>query len=506
MKFFTGKQIKDWDAYTVQHESIRSIDLMERAANGITEIITQRWDKNWAVVVFAGPGNNGGDALAVARMLTVQGYKVETYLFNTKGSLSEDCTTNRNRLVETIGEHKFVEVKSEFDPPKITEQTLVIDGLFGSGLSRPLMGGYASLVKYINNAHAQVLSIDLPSGMMTEDNSFNLQQSIIRATLTVTIQQMKICMLMPENAQNFGEIMVLDIGLSEEYARRTNSRFMFTESKMIRSILRPRSPFAHKGSMGHALLIAGSKGMAGAASMAAQACLRSGLGKLTMHVPLCNVDIHQISVPEAVIQFDKDNFIFSEAVDIDDFDSVGIGPGLGQDENTAIAMMSQIRRTQCPMVLDADALNMLANHQPWMEQLPEGLILTPHPAEFDRLNASHSDNSFQRLTKAREMAVKLNAFIILKSHFSALCSPDGDVYFCSTGNAGMATAGSGDVLTGIITGLLARGYNQLEACLIGMHAHGLAGDIAANEIGEEGLIATDIIKYLPRAMKRLYQG
>lgn len=505
MKVFTGKQISEWDAYTVKHDTVRSIDLMERAALGITETICERWDVEHPIVVFAGPGNNGGDALAVARMLSERNYKVEAFLFNIKGQLSEDCTKNRDRLIECIGNHRFTEVRSEFDPPKITEETIVVDGLFGSGLSRPLMGGYASLVKYINASRGIVVSIDLPSGMMTEDNSYNIQQSIVKATLTLAIQQIKISMLMADNASFFGEIQVLDIGLSAEYQKRTIARYYLTDTKMIRSILRPRPEFAHKGTMGHALLIAGSHGMAGAATLATKACLRSGVGKATLHVPQCNLLIHQISVPEAIIQCDKDDFCFSESVEIDDIDAVCIGPGLGQDESTAIALISQIRATQSPMVIDADALNIISNHQPWLEQLPQGLIMTPHPAEFDRLCSAGVDNSFQRLTKVREMAQRLGAYIILKGHYSALCTPDEDVFFCSTGNAGMATAGSGDVLSGIITGLLARGYSQLEACIIGMHVHGLAGDLAAKELGEESLIASDIINYLPKAFKYLYK-
>ena len=263
-----------------------------------------------------------------------------------------------------------------------------------------------------------------------------------------------------------------------------------------------RDCFAHKGNMGNALLIAGSYGMGGAAVLATKACLRSGAGKVTVHSPKRNNMILQISVPEAIVHLDPEETIFSETIDTEEYQALGIGPGLGQSETTAIALIAQLRRTQCPAVVDADALNMLANHRAWLMQLPKGLILTPHPKEFDRLEG-HSADSYERLTKARELAERLQGYVILKGHHSALCCPDGHVTFNSTGNAGMATAGSGDVLTGIITALLARGYQQREACIIGMYLHGLAGDIAARKLGMESLMASDIIQYLPQAFLKI---
>ena len=254
--------------------------------------------------------------------------------------------------------------------------------------------------------------------------------------------------------------------------------------------------------MGNALIIAGSYGMGGASVLATKACLRAGAGKVTTHSPKCNYLTMQISVPEAIIQFDREETTFSEAVDTEDFNAVGIGPGLGTSEQTAIAIISQLRRTQCPLVADADAINILASHRAWLQQLPKGIILTPHPKEFDRLEGNCTD-SYERLMKARDLAQHLQAYILLKGHHTSLCLPDGHIIFNSTGNAGMATAGSGDVLTGIITGLLARGYKQEDACIIGMYLHGLAGDIAARELGQESVIASDIIQYLPYAFKRL---
>ena len=503
MKIFNTTQIHELDKYTIEHEPIRSIDLMERAAKAVTQVITKEWDQTTPVVVFAGPGNNGGDALAVARLLAEQGYQVSVYLFNIHDKLSEDCAANKKRLAESKRLKEFIEVSRDFDPPRLESGMLVVDGLFGSGLNKPLAGGFASLVKYINQSPAKVVSIDVPSGLMTEDNTYNIRANIIKANLTLTFQQKKLAMMLADCQQYMGDLRVLDIRLSQEFISKTDARYVIQEENQLRAILRPRNDFAHKGQMGHALIIAGSYGMTGAAILATKACLRSGVGKVTVRTPKRNYAIMQMAVPEAVLQMDHEETCFSEALDAHDYDALGIGPGIGTHENTAIALIAQIRRAQCPIVLDADALNILANHRAWMQQLPKDIIMTPHPAEFDRINGGASSDCYDRLSKARDLATQLGAYIILKGHYSALCMPDGHVIFNPSGNSGMATAGCGDVLAGVITGLLARGYKRAEACQLGMYLHGLAGDLAIRDIGKESLIASDIIRYLPKAFIRL---
>lgn len=475
---------------------------MERAAIQLTDSIVAEWDKDMKVVVFAGPGNNGGDALAVARMLAIRGYNVSTWLFNTSGRLSDDCKKNRDRLKDVKQVASFVMVTEEFDPPALDAQTLVVDGLFGSGLNKPLTGGFASLVKYVNTSPAKVVSIDIPSGLMTESNEYNVKSNIMKADVTLTLQQPKLSFLFPENQQFIGHVEVLDIGISQEGIDKTDAQFYILEKSDITPCLKRRDPFAHKGSMGHALLVAGSRGMAGAAMLAAKACLRTGVGKVTVHTPACNTLPLQIGVPEVVLDVDSDTNVVSEAVDTDCFKAMGIGPGLGTNENTAIAVIGQMRRAQCPIVVDADALNILAAHKAWLQQIPVGAILTPHIGEFDRLEGVSTD-SYERLSKAMLLAERQHAYIVLKGHYTAIITPGGRVLFSPTGNPGMATAGSGDVLTGIITALLARGYTQGEACAIGTYLHGLAGDIAARSLGEESLIASDIINSLPMAFKEL---
>ena len=502
MKIFTTAQIRELDKYTIEHEPIASLDLMERAARVLTQVVVQERTVATPIVIFAGPGNNGGDALAMARMLSEQNYQVNVYLFNISGHLSADCAANKQRLLDTKLAKNFVEVSTEFDPPVLDSNTLVIDGLFGSGLNKPLAGGFASLVKYINASPSKVVSIDVPSGLMTEDNAYNVRANIIRANMTLTLQNPKLSFLFPENQQFVGQLRVLDIKLSKEGIEKIEASFTMIEESDVRERLLTRSPFAHKGQMGTALMIAGCYGMAGAAVLATKACLRAGVGKVVVNSPRRNIPILQTAIPEAVVRSGSEETIFAETIDTDDYQAMGIGPGLGQSEQTAIALIAQLRRTQCPIVADADAINILGNHRAWLQQLPKEIILTPHPKELDRLEG-HSADTYERITKACNLAERLKGYVILKGHYTAICCPDGHVMFNTTGNAGMATAGSGDVLTGILTGLLARGYKPQDACIVGVYLHGLAGDLAAKEIGEESLIAGDIIQYIGKAFKRL---
>ena len=503
MKIFTSTQIHELDSYTIEHEPIQSIDLMERAAKVMAHVITERWNSQTPVAVFAGPGNNGGDALAVARLLGKADYTVDVYLFNIHNKLSDNCEINKKRLLEANCLHQFTEVTVNFDLPELTARTLVVDGLFGSGLNKPLAGGFASLVKYINQSPSKVVSLDIPSGLMTEDNTNNIWTNIVQADLTLTLQQRKLAMMLADCQPFLGEVRVLDIRLSQDYIDSTDTQFATTEENDMRRMLRPRGDFAHKGMMGYALIVAGQYGMAGAAVLATKACLRSGVGKVAVATPQLNNVIMQTCVPEAVMLLDAEDAYFSEAIDTDEFDAMAIGPGLGIREQTSIALISQLRRASCPIVADADAINIIANHRAWTQQLPQGIILTPHPKEFDRLAGATPNSDFDRLARAIDMAERLQGYIILKGHYSALCCPDRHVVFNTTGNSGMATAGAGDVLTGIITGLLARGYNRKEACLLGMYLHGLAGDITAKTVGKESLIASDIVRCLPMAFQRL---
>ena len=499
MKIFPSNSIKKLDAYTIEHEPIESIQLMERAAQALTEAITKRWDSSTPVTIFAGPGNNGGDALAVARIMAEKGYQVEVFLFNTKGELSPDCKANKE-LVEIMDEITFHEVSTQFAPPTLTSDHLVIDGLFGSGLNKPLSGGFAAVVKYINASSATVVSIDIPSGLMGEENTFNIRTNIIRADITLSLQLPKLAFLFAENAEFIGEWELLDIQLSQDGIDELETNYEMLEVEEIRSLMKPRAKFAHKGNFGHALLVAGSHGMAGASILAARACLRSGVGLLTVHAPICNNEILQTAVPEAMVEQDADDFYFTEPTDTDDYQAVGIGPGLGRNKETENALLELLNNCQTPLVLDADALNLLANHRHTLTNLPKGSILTPHPKELERLVGKCQD-SYERLTKAIELARVAKVHIVLKGAYSTIITSTGKCFFNPTGNPGMATAGSGDALTGIILSLLAQGYSAEEAAKIGTFVHGLAGDCACKKYGPISLIASDIVNNLSMAWR-----
>lgn len=503
MKILSAQQLHELDLFATQQEGVTSAQLMERAAAAVEAEIARRWNGETPVVVFAGPGNNGGDALAVARMLHEEGYDVTTYLINPAGKLSPDCRQNRDLLQECDGA-RLIEVTSQFEPPHLTPRTLVVDGLFGTGLKRSLSGGFASLVKFINASPAQVVSIDMPSGLMCEDNTLNVRSHIICAALTLTFHRPKLAMFMADCQTYIGELKVLDIGLSEEKTAAMDTPYVLSEEAELCGMLRPRSPFGHKGTFGHAMLMAGSYGMAGAAVLAARACLRSGVGKITIHTPTANNDILQMAVPEAVLSHDKHAERVTTPVDTTPFDSLAIGPGIGTHAETALAFIEQVRHTHIPLLIDADGLNILGGHKGWIQQVPQDCILTPHPAEFRRIGNQGAD-SFGMLSEAVRMAAEHKFYILLKGHYTAVCTPEGRVYFNPTGNSGMATAGSGDVLTGIILALLAGKYPALDACRMGVYLHGLAGDLAANELGEESVVASDIIAYLPKAFKQMWK-
>lgn len=511
MKILSASQLKVVDAYTIEHEPISSTNLMERASRAIADKIRSHWSIDTPVKIFAGPGNNGGDALAIARMLGETNYKVYVYLFNTSDSLSADCQINKQRLIDfqdvkqnTMGVRnvELVEVTSQFTPPKLEEGDLVVDGLFGTGLSRPLNGGFASVVKYINSSPATVVSIDIPSGLMCEDNTYNVMNHIVKANYTFTLQYPKLSFFFAENEQYVGEWEVLDIGVKDPMTEETHTSYYFTEQADLLPLLKSRSKFAHKGSVGHALLIAGKRGMAGAAILAARACMRSGAGKLTVRVPEHNVRIMQEAVPEAILNIDVDQNCFSQSFDTSEFDAMAIGPGIGTSSYTVQAFIEQVSMTKCPMVIDADALNILGSHRGWITQLPRRCILTPHKKELFGL-ISTTRNSYEELERTRELAARQQVYIVIKGAYSAIVTPEGNVYFNSSGNPGMATAGAGDVLTGVIVSLLAQGYVPEVAARLGVYLHGLAGDLAAEDLSYEGVISSDLVEYLPKAFKTL---
>ena len=377
----------------------------------------------------------------------------------------------------------------------------MIDGLFGSGLNRPLTGGFAAMVHYINQSEATVVAIDIPSGLFGEDNRTNDSDSIIRANLTLTFGFPKLAFLLPENDSFVGEWKVLDIGLHPDIVDNTPTPFTLVTEEDIAAVFQPRNRFSHKGTFGHALLIAGSRGKMGAALLASRACLRSGAGLLTVHIPQRGETILQSAFPEAMLSFDPHQDYFTTVPDIATYSAIGVGPGLGQYLESAAALERLLQTVGKPVVLDADALNLIASNKDLLNRIPERSILTPHPKEFDRI-AGESNSAYERLKKAQSFAVEHKLCIVLKGAYTAICTSSGNIYFNSCGNPGMATAGSGDVLTGIILGLLAQGMEPETAAATGVFLHGTAGDLAAVYRSEESMIASDIIDMLGKAFKQ----
>jgi NAD(P)H-hydrate epimerase len=502
MKIFTIDQIKELDRYTILHEPIESIDLMKRASQCFVDFFQSEITTDRPIYIFAGYGNNGGDALVVAKLLIHLGYHVTTYLFNTENKLSPNCETNKNALL-LLPHANFIEITNNFSPPLLQKNDVVIDGLFGSGLNRPLTGGFAAVVKFINQSKATVYSIEIPSGMFGDDNSANNPETIIRADITPTFQTPKLSFFLSDNSDYTGEWKILDIGIHPEALRETPSHYYYTEKKDISGILKSRSKFAHKGQFGHVLLIAGSKGKMGAAVLSAKSCMKSGTGLLTCHIPECGYSILQSAFPEAMINTDpEENYISELPAHVDRFDAVGIGPGIGQHSRTTTTLETLFTSYKKPVVIDADALNLISKNEHLRKLIPPKSILTPHPKEFDRI-AGESVSSYERLLKARDLAETLDCYIALKGAYSTIITPEKECWFNPTGNPGMATAGSGDVLTGILTGLLGQGYTPFESCLLGVYLHGLAGDLCLETESQESLIAEDIIGHIGPAFKKL---
>lgn len=493
MKIFSAKQISEWDAYTIREEPIRAIDLMERAATACFGWIKKNSSSSKKMMVFCGTSNNGGDGLVIARLLYKAKCKVSVYILDNKNR-SEAFTVNLTRLSSLKIDLFFIQSKKDF--PVIAKNTLVIDALFGTGLNRALKSMAAQLVHCINQQNAFVISIDMPSGLSAD--IYSVKDAIIKATHTLSFETNKLAFLLPENSLYTGQIHLLSIGLDKKYYNSTTALFETIDRQLIHDIYRPRNPFSHKYTFGHALLYAGSKNMMGAAVLCSKACIRSGAGLVTLHVtPGCEAIIHT-SLPEAITSSENNTgktWLKKSAI--------AIGPGLEKSALNKQLLKKLLVQWDGPLVIDATALSFLTFFTtllPLRKKNPA--ILTPHTGEFEHLFGK-TLNDFERLQLAIKKAHSLGCYIILKGHNTLITCPDGNHYFNTTGNAGMATAGTGDTLTGILCGLLAQGYTQKEACLLGVYLHGLAGDIAAKKLSQEALIASDIIDCLGEGFKQI---
>lgn len=496
LKILSAEQIRKADAYTIAHEPITSVVLMERASNAFVKWFLKFAEVSNRIVIVCGTGNNGGDGLVIARLLADYNYEVSVFVIKSSATASPDFTANWKRLSPSI---KLYEIQDTIGNLSFDAFDIVIDAIFGTGLSRPVAGIYQQVIEKMNHTKAVRVAVDMPSGLLADGPS---QGAIVNATYTVSFQLPKLSFLLPESFKYTGEWCTVRIGLDKQFMAQAASQYFFLEKKDAIALVKPRNKFDHKGVYGKALLIAGSYGMMGATVLSARAAMRSGLGLLTTHVPICGYEIVQTAVPESMVSVDVSNNCFSTVPSLNGYDAIGIGPGLGQREESKMALQTLLQQAKVPLVLDADALNILATHKELLSLLPTGSILTPHPGEFQRL-VGEWKNDFERLTLQQEFAIRTKCILVLKGAYTSTAIPSGEVFFNPTGNPGMATGGSGDVLTGILTGLLAQDYVSKEAALLGVYLHGLAGDLAAKATSQHGLIASDIIDFISLAYHEL---
>ena len=499
MKIFSAPQISAWDDYTIREEPIDAINLMERAAQQCVDWLLLQYKSQVNYSIFCGKGNNGGDGLAIARLLAEHGKEIQIHILEFGFPGTDSFQQNLARLHHYPTVHiQYIQGADHFY--KIPAQNLVIDALYGSGLNRKLEGLAALLVAHINQSANEVIAIDIPSGMFCDQSS--LLNPCIHAKHTLSFTN-KLAFYLDENLPLLGTLHLLNIGLHPSFYQYTEADFETLEVENIQSLLKPRKRNSHKGNQGHALLCVGSMGKMGAAILAAKGAIRAGLGLLTCQVPARGNDLIQLAVPEALTFIDEGkDFIKTIPPQLDKYEAIGIGPGIGQDSATSKWLEELLKAARRPVVLDADALNIIALHPALLSHVPPKSILTPHPKEFQRLFGD-TTSQIQRIQLAVSKAKELDIFILLKGHHSFLACPNGPHFFNTTGNAGMARGGAGDVLTGIITGLVAQGYSTEAALKIGVFLHGLAGDIAAQQHSMEGMSIEDLIHSIGAAWKQL---
>ena len=499
MKILSATQMYQLDKATMENKPISSLDLMEYAATQCFHWIMDYLNgERPKIHIFSGSGNNGGDGLVVARKLLNAGYEVNTYFIKLGKNISEDFGVNYERLTNIKSEPNIVSSKKEF--PKINSNELIIDAIFGIGLSRTPEGFVKNIIELINQSKAVVISIDVPSGLFTEKTVLD-KDSVVKATETLSLNNPKLAFFLPENQFFCGNWHVLDIGLDKAEINAIATGYIMVERNYVHSLYKKRNKFSHKGSFGHSMIIGGSFGKIGAVVLASRAALRVGSGLVSVYIPKCGYDILQSSNPEVMVEVDTEDhleyFNFKTRPTV-----IGIGMGLGTSEKTSKGFGKFLMENDLPLVIDADGINILSEHNDFFKQIPKNTILTPHPKEFERLVGKWK-NDYEKLEKLKALSIKYNCIIILKGAHTAIAF-DGKVYFNSTGNPALATAGSGDVLTGIITGLLAQNYTAITASILGVYLHGLTADIAlGNTQTMESFIASDSINNLGAALKKI---
>ncbi|WP_323757206.1 NAD(P)H-hydrate dehydratase [Roseivirga sp.] len=495
IKILSAEQIRRWDLFTIKNEPISSIDLMERASSAFVKLLLTKVKGQPRVDVVCGPGNNGGDGFAIARLLIGNGLKVNCHLIDFGLKLSEDCRKSYRRFLD-ISQVNIVKQAKDLS----LNGEIVIDAMFGSGLNRSATGLAAEVIQLINQSQSKTIAVDMPSGLFAD--KVNLSGKIIEADWTITFQAPKLSFLIPESGYYVGEWSAVDIGLNPDFLKTESTDFFIFEKSDIDHSLFDRKKFDHKGKYGRVLIVAGSLGKIGAAYLSSKAALKSGAGLLTVHIPQVGYAPIQTSLPEAMVSVDPEQEFVSEINKVEGFDVIGIGPGLGDNPKTGKIIKELFTSFNKPMAIDADALNLIALDKELIDLVPKGSVLTPHIGEFNRL-FGECDNGLERIEKIRTIAIEKQLIIVLKGAHSVVATPDGEIYFNSTGNSGMATAGCGDVLTGIISALMARGSDSSTSARVGVCIHGWAGDLAENTVGKTALMASDLLCALPEVFSNV---
>ena len=502
MKILSAKQIYSADKFTIEKQQISSDSLMERAALGIFNWLHERLQGNPIKIhLFCGIGNNGGDGLALARHLKEHDYQINAYVVNYSDKRSPDFLKNLDRLKDRKLWPEFLDEKNH--TVAISPDDIIVDAIFGIGLNREPSVWVGTLIQKINRSRAFVLSVDIPSGLFMNSVP-KYPERVVEANHILSFQYPKLPFFLPQTAKYANQWELLDIGLDQEYYEQIETAYHLTGKFEVLALYRPRLKFSHKGNYGHAVLVGGSYGKIGAVSMATKSCLTVGAGLVTAFIPKCGYQILQSTVPEAMVVTDENEHYISNILLPFEPTVIGIGVGMGTNKESMEALEMFLSAENVPLVIDADGLNLLAKNQDLLRKLPKNCILTPHSKELERLIGTWKDD-FDKLEKAKFFSRQYKCILVMKGAYTHVIS-DGVGYINATGNPGMATAGSGDVLTGMITGLLSQGHEPLQAAILGVYLHGLAGDIASSKMGYEALTATKIIDDIGSAFLDLIRG
>ena len=503
MKIFNVQYLAEADKITIEKQGITSEELMERAATLVFEEIHSRLNNEPVPIkIICGIGNNGGDGLVVGRLLIEQGYDVKIYVVNFTKERSKDFLSNYDKIKQ-LGVSWPVLLKGKEDFPELTPKDFVIDAIFGIGLNRPPEGWVAELIEHINASGAFVLSIDMPSGLFSTKIPA-AGDAVVKANYTLSFQAPKLVFFLPQTAEYVGDLQVLNIGLDQEFLASAPAEAQLINKQEAINLYIPRKNFSHKGDYGHSLIIGGSYGKIGSISLTARATLRSGAGLVTIYSPKCGYEILQSVLPEAMVLIDEGEKELEDiGFDIEP-DVICFGMGAGTTAETLKAYEALLKKVKNPMVIDADGLNMLALKKELIKLVPENSVLTPHPKELERLIGKWKDD-FDKIAKARDFSRKHKLILVLKDAHTITVSGD-NLYVNNTGNPGMATAGAGDVLAGVITGLISQKYEPLIAAVFGIYLHGKAGDIIASKLSYQGMIAVDIADNIGLAFLDLFKN